>query len=193
MHVCVFCGSSAGTEPRYRAAAEALGAILVARGDALVYGGGKVGLMGIVADAVLAAGGQAIGVIPEGLARKELIHAGLSELHVVPSMHARKALMAELAGAFVALPGGYGTFEELLEITTWAQLGIHDKPIGLLNVAGYYDALAALFDRAVASGFIRAEHRDIVIVGDEPAALMTQLARAPARARLPKWLDRAET
>src|SRR5687768_8589084 len=125
--VCVFCGSSTGNDPRYRAAAERLGGLLVERGLGLVYGGGQVGLMGIVADAVLAAGGRVTGVIPEGLARKELLHTGLTELHVVASMHARKALMADLAGAFVAMPGGYGTFEELLETTTWFQLGIQRK------------------------------------------------------------------
>jgi len=190
--VCVFCGSSSGTDRRYRDAAAGLGRLLVERELELVYGGGRVGLMGVLADSVLAAGGRAIGVIPEGLARKELLHTGLTELHVVPSMHQRKALMAELSDAFVALPGGYGTFEELLEIVTWAQLGIHGKPVGLLDVAGYYAGLARLFDHAVAEGFIRAEHRDIVRVAAEAPALLALLEEARPISG-PKWLSPTET
>jgi uncharacterized protein (TIGR00730 family) len=193
VRVCVFCGSSAGTAPRYRHEAERLGGLLAARGLGLVYGGGRVGLMGVLADAVLAAGGRVVGVIPDGLARKELLHTGLTELHVVASMHARKALMAELSDAFVAMPGGYGTFEELLEVTTWFQLGIHRKPVGLLNVGGYYDALARLFDHAVAEGFVRAEHRAIVTVDDDPARLLDALARGPIELATPKWLAPAES
>jgi uncharacterized protein (TIGR00730 family) len=193
VRVCVFCGSSAGANPRHRAAAARLGALLVERGLALVYGGGSVGLMGVIADAVLAAGGTAIGVIPRPLARKELLHTGLTELHVVPSMHVRKALMADLSDAFIALPGGYGTFEELLEIVTWAQLGIHGKPVGLLDVAGYYEGLARLFDRAVVEGFVRREHRDIVIVADEPGALLDRLATARPPPATRRWLDPSET
>ena len=190
--VCVFCGSSPGFDGRYGRAAEELGQELVARGLSLVYGGASVGLMGVIADAVLAAGGTVVGVIPEGLRRKELIHNGLTELHVVPSMHARKAMMADLADAFVALPGGFGTFEELLEMVTWAQLGIHHKPVGVLNVAGFYDALLALVERAVDSGFVRREHGNLLAVADDAGLLLDRLAvfRPPS---LPKWLGKAET
>jgi uncharacterized protein (TIGR00730 family) len=190
--VCVFCGSSPGFDGRYGRAAEALGRALVARGLTLVYGGASVGLMGVVADTVLARGGTVIGVIPEGLRKKELLHTGLTELHVVPSMHARKAMMSDLADAFVALPGGFGTFEELLEMVTWAQLGIHHKPTGVLNVAGYYDALLALVERAIDSGFIRREHGALLAVSDEPDALLERLARGGAP-HLPKWLGKDET
>ncbi len=191
--VCVFCGSSAGNHPRYREAAKRLGELLVERGLELVYGGGRVGLMGVLADTVLAAGGRVVGVIPEGLARKELLHTGTSELHVVPSMHARKALMAERADAFIALPGGYGTFEELLEVVTWTQLGIQQKPVGLLDVGGYYDGLARLLDRAVVDGFIHEQHRDIVRVAADPAALLDRLAEGPPRLAVPKWLVASES
>jgi uncharacterized protein (TIGR00730 family) len=190
--VCVFCGSSPGFDGRYAAAAEELGRLMAARGLSLVYGGGRVGLMGVIADATMAAGGTAIGVIPEGLARKELMHTGLSELHVVASMHARKAMMADLADAFIALPGGFGTYEELLEMVTWEQLGIHHKPAGVLNVLGFYDPLLALIERAVDAGFIRREHGSLIVVGDDAAALLDRLAveRAPY---LPKWLGKSET
>jgi hypothetical protein len=160
----------------YRQAAETLGRLLVQRGYGLVYGGGHVGLMGIIADAVLQAGGEVIGVIPEAMVSRELAHWGVTQLQVVPSMHARKARMAELADAFIAMPGGYGTFEELFEIITWAQLGIHQKPIGLLNVAGYFDALLTMIERAIADGFIRAVHRQLTVVASEPAALLDALA-----------------
>lgn len=190
--VCVFCGSSPGKLPIYGATAIELGRELVARDLTLVYGGGNVGLMGILADAVLAAGGRAIGIIPRSLLDREVGHRGLSELHVVRSMHERKALMAEQADAFLALPGGFGTFEELCEVITWTQLGIHEKPCGLLNVAGYYDPLIALFDRAVDERFVRPEHRALVRVASTPTALLAELetARIPP---LPKWIDRSET
>ncbi len=174
--VCVFCGSSHGHDPRYRRAAEDLGRRLAEQGLGLVFGGGSVGLMGALADATLAGGGTAIGVIPHGLAAREIAHRGLTELRVVASMHERKAHMARLADAFIALPGGFGTLEELFEIVTWAQLGIHRKPIGLLNVAGYYDALIALLDHAVAEGFVSQENRGLVVVEREPAALLDRLA-----------------
>ena len=156
--LCVFCGSNAGHDPRYRNAAEALGRLLAGRGIELVYGGGNVGLMGIIADACLAAGGTVIGVIPEALLGKEVAgrhvdHRALTRLEVVASMHARKARMAELSDGFIALPGGFGTFEEFCEILTWGQLGFHVKPTGLLNVNGFYDPLLAMFDRAVSTAY----------------------------------------
>jgi uncharacterized protein (TIGR00730 family) len=191
--LCVFCGSAVGTRPAYADAARALAAELVRRRLDLVYGGGSVGLMGVVADAVLAAGGRAIGVIPRPLATKELLHAGLTETHLVASMHERKALMAELAGGFVALPGGLGTLEELLEILTWSQLGIHQKPIGVLNVGGYWDGFAALLDRAVDEGFVSPENRALLLVADGPAALLDRLAawEPPVGERL--WLRLVES
>lgn len=186
--VCVFCGSSAGQDPGYRAAARAMGARLAAEEVQLVYGGGRVGLMGAVADAVLEAGGRAVGVIPRALWDREVGHSGLSELHVVETMHQRKALMAELSDAFVALPGGIGTLEELFEVWTWGQLGIHRKPLGLLNVASFYDPLLAFLDHTVAAGFVRPEHRAVVAVEREPAALLARL-REVEPPDLPKWLD----
>ena len=150
---------------------------MVARGWGLVYGGGRVGLMGVLADAVLAAGGEVIGVIPEMLATKELQHEGATQMHVVPSMHARKALMAESADAFVALPGGYGTFEELLEVITWAQLGIHRKPIGLLDTLGFFDPLVQMIEHAIAAGFIKREQRDLILVDRDPATLLDRLPK----------------
>lgn len=170
--VCVFCGSSVGTRPEYAAAAVALAQAMADAGAGLVYGGGAVGLMGIVADAVLARGGEVIGVIPEALATREIAHTGLTELHVVSSMHERKALMADLSDAFIALPGGFGTFEEFCEVITWTQLGIHPKRCGLLNVAGYYDPLLAQFDRATSDGFVKPANRRIVIADTDPAALV---------------------
>jgi len=175
-YICIFCGSSLGFRPAYREAAEAMGEVLVKRGLELVYGGGNVGLMGLIADAVLAAGGEAIGVIPEFLAEKEIAHTGLTQLHIVNSMHDRKALMAKLADAFIALPGGYGTLEEFCEILTWAQLGLHQKPQGLLNVEGYYDPLLQLFDRAVDDQFLRADLRNLVIEADDSEVLLDRLA-----------------
>lgn len=169
VRICVFCGSSAGRDPAYAEAARSLGAAIVAGGDSLVYGGGSVGLMGVVADAVLFAGGRAVGVIPQALAAPEVAHAGLSDLHVVGTMHERKAMMADLSDAFLALPGGFGTFEEFLEIVTWAQLRLHRKPCVLVNVTGYYDALVASFDLAVAAGFLAAPSRALVRVAASPA------------------------
>jgi uncharacterized protein (TIGR00730 family) len=162
--LCVFCGSSRGARPEFEQAARDLGATLAVEGITLVYGGGRVGLMGVLADAVLENGGDAIGVIPHALDTKELAHEGLTEMHVVDSMHARKALMADLSDAFLALPGGLGTCDELFEIVTWAQLGLHTKPCGLLNVAGYYDKLIALLDHAVDEQFIKPQHRDLILV-----------------------------
>lgn len=176
LRICVFCGSQVGINGLYRQAATDLGQLLVRHGYGLVYGGGHVGLMGVIADAVLASGGEAIGVIPDSLVARELAHTGLTELQVVPSMHARKARMAELADAFIALPGGYGTFEELFEVITWAQLGIHRKPIGLLNVAGYFNALKALVDQAIAEGFIRAEHWHLLTMADDASTLLEMLS-----------------
>jgi len=174
--VCVFCGSSAGTDPEFRAATEHLAREMVARGIGLVFGGGCVGLMGHLADAVLAAGGHAIGVIPDGLVAREIAHRGLPDLRVVRSMHERKATMAELADAFVALPGGFGTFEELCEAITWTQLGLHRKRCGVLNVGGFYDPLLALFDGAVRAGFIREANREIVCATADPSDLLDRLA-----------------
>lgn len=185
--VCVFCGSSVGGSAEYRSAAETLGRLLAERGLTLVYGGGSVGLMGALADAALASGGRVIGVIPDALAIREVAHPRLTEMRVVPSMHARKALMAELSEAFVGLPGGFGTFEELLEIVTWAQLGIHSKPVGVLNVAGYYDGLVRLVDHAVSEGFIVRESRDLFFVADRPDALLDRLgAHRPPHLR--RWV-----
>ena len=173
--ICIFCGSQIGTNGLYRQAATALGQLLVRHGYGLVYGGGHVGLMGVIADAVLESGGEVIGVIPESMVARELAHTGLTQLQVVPVMHARKARMAELADAFIALPGGYGTFEELFEVITWAQLGMHRKPIGLLNVAGYFNALKALVDQAIIEGFIRAEHRHLLTMADDASTLLEML------------------
>ncbi len=164
MRICLFCGSNAGTRPAYAAAAEAFGRGLAARGDTLVYGGGSVGLMRIAAEAALAAGGPVIGVITEQLMVREVGHPGLTELAVVPTMHERKALMAQYADAFVALPGGFGTFDELCEMATWNQLGIHAKPMVLVNVDGYFDGFLVQVDRGVADGFLKPEHRAMLAV-----------------------------
>jgi uncharacterized protein (TIGR00730 family) len=179
--VAVYCGSRHGRRPAYAADAKALGKAIGSRGWQLVYGGGKVGLMGEVADATLAAGGRVVGVIPESLKRLEVGHTGLHELHVVPTMHVRKQMMAERADAFIALPGGIGTLEELYEVWTWRQLGYHDQPIGLLNTAGYYDALLRFMDDTVAEGFLSAEQRANLVVGTEPEALLLDLAARAAR------------
>jgi uncharacterized protein (TIGR00730 family) len=174
--VCVFCGSKMGVSPEFREAAAALGAELVRRDLGLVFGGGSVGLMGVLADAVLDAGGEVIGVIPDALATKELLHLRVPDMRRVRDMHERKALMAELADAFIALPGGFGTFEELFEVVTWAQLGFHRKNVGLLNIDGYFDRLVDLVDHAIQSGFIVAAHRDLIVEEREPAALLQRLA-----------------
>lgn len=186
--ICVFCGSSAGRNPVHRDAAEALGRLLAREGIGLVYGGSSIGLMTAAADAALAAGGEVIGVIPHSLVAKEIAHPGLSALHVVGSMHERKALMAELADGFVALPGGMGTFDEFFEVVTWAQLGIHAKPCGLLNVAGYYDRLTAFLDHSVAEGFVKGEHREMIVVEEKPEALLERF-RAYRSPVVEKWLD----
>ncbi|GAB4464545.1 MAG: TIGR00730 family Rossman fold protein [Burkholderiaceae bacterium] len=181
--VCVFCGSQPGVRPAYVAAARALGRRLGQRGIVTIYGGGHVGMMGALADAALGAGGRVVGVIPEHLMRPEVAHQNLDELLVVASMHERKRTMAERADAFVVLPGGYGTFEEMFEMVTWLQLGLQAKPVGLLNVAGYFDHLLAFLRHGAAEGFIRAEHRDLLLVDVAPEALLEGLARrAPVRA-----------
>jgi len=174
--ICVYCGSSPGGRPEFAEGARALGRVLVERDLQLVYGGGRVGLMGIVADAVLELGGQVIGVIPKVLATRELAHPGLSQMHVVGSMHQRKALMAELSDAFVAMPGGIGTFDELFEIWTWGQLGLHRKPCGLLNVHRFYDGLVRFLDHAAAEGFLQPLHRQMLIEAACPAELLDRLA-----------------
>jgi uncharacterized protein (TIGR00730 family) len=173
--VCVYAGSESGSRPEYAAAAVALTRALVARGQGIVYGGGRVGLMGVVADTTLDAGGEIIGVIPRHLEEREVAHSRLTELRVVGSMHERKALMASLADAFIALPGGIGTLEELIEMITWARLGLHEKPCGLLNVHGYYDPLIAFLDGAVTEGFLPARHRGLLRVETDPAALIDAL------------------
>lgn len=178
--VCIFCGSSTGARPEYRSAAEEIAFQLAKRNVGIVFGGGCVGLMGVVADAALAHGAHVIGVIPSAMVARELAHRGLPDLRVVASMHERKALMATLSDAFIALPGGFGTFEEFCEVVTWTQLGLHRKPCGLLNVAGYYDPLVDLFDRAVADGFVRPENRRIVVADPDPVALIERLVERPA-------------
>ena len=174
--VTVYCGSQVGRDARHAEAARALGRALAAHGLGLVYGGGQVGLMGIVADAVLAAGGEAIGIIPRALARKEVAHAGLSELYVVATMHERKAMMATLCGAFVAMPGGLGTLEELFEAWTWAMLGYHQKPIGLLDSGGYWRPLLQLVEHVVREGFVGQEQLDLLVVDEDPDRLLVRLA-----------------
>src|SRR5512134_2140592 len=187
--ICVYCGSNAGARPAYAAAAQGLARACAERGLGLVYGGGNVGLMGVLADAALELGSEVIGVIPRALAEREVAHTGVTKLEVVSSMHDRKARMAELADAFLALPGGLGTLEELFEVWTWTQLGFHAKPCGLLDVEGYYAPLVAFLDRAVAGGFMRAEHSAALRVGGDAASLLEELARErPAASG--KWLDR---
>jgi hypothetical protein len=190
--VCVYCGSNTGSLPAFSEAAQQLGAALVSRGYGLVYGGGRVGLMGIVADAVASRSGEVIGVIPKALAQREIAHFGIKDLRIVETMHERKALMAELAEAFIAMPGGFGTMEEFCEVVTWSQLGLHQKPHGLLNVAGFYDHLLAFFDHAVETKFIRPAHRQLVIAEAEPERLLDSLARShPLKTH--KWIDRDAT
>ena len=187
MRLCVFCGSSAGHDPVYLATARALGEALAANGIDLVYGGASVGLMGAVADAALARGGHVTGVMPQALVDKEIAHRGLSDLRVVGSMHERKALMAELADGFIALPGGLGTFEELFEVWTWAQLGYHRKPCALLNAGGFYDKLTDFLDDVVERGFVKPIHRAMLIVESEPAALIEAI-RAYESPNVDKWI-----
>ena len=190
--LCVFCGSNAGHDPRYRTAAEQLGGLLAERGIELIYGGGNVGLMGAVADACLAAGGTVIGVIPEALVGKEVAgrhvdHRALTRLEVVDSMHTRKARMAELSDGFIALPGGFGTFEEFCEILTWGQLGFHAKPVGLLNVNHFYDPLLALFDHAVREGFLREQNRAMALAETDIGRLLDAMSAYRAEP-VSKWL-----
>ena len=184
--VCVNCGSSLGVNPSYTAMAQQLGLALVDRSCELVYGGAEVGLMGQVADAVLKAGGVAIGVIPRSFAHK-VSHQRLTELHVVDTMHERKAMMFELSDAFIALPGGMGTLEEVAEVLTWTQLGLHAKPCGLINVDGYFDLLLSFFDNAVSKGFMKREHREMLLVSDTPEVLLSRMDvyRAP---NIEKWI-----
>ena len=189
--VCVFCGSNFGARPDYAAAARALALALVKRGLALVYGGSSVGLMGALADAALAADGRVIGIIPQRLVDKEVAHGGLTEQHVVASMHERKALMADLADGFVALPGGIGTLEELFEVWTWGQLGYHGKPVGLLNAGGYFDALGAFLDQAVREGFLRPAHRAMLMVETDPDRLLDRFA-AYEPPDVTKWVRASE-
>jgi uncharacterized protein (TIGR00730 family) len=189
--VCVYAGSTFGTDPAYADAARALAGLLVERGIGLVYGGAKVGLMGVLADSALAGGAEVIGVMPRALFGREIGHDGLTELRMVDSMHERKAQMADLADAFVALPGGLGTLEELIEMCSWSQLGLHRKACGALNVRGYYDGLAAFVDHAVAEGFILPEHRAVLTVADDPTELMDRLA-AFEPPSVAKWLDRGQ-
>ncbi len=187
--ICVFAGSNYGNRPEYRQAAQALGQELAARGLGLVYGGAGVGLMGVIADTVLARGGEVIGVIPRGLFKREIAHSGLTQLHEVGSMHERKALMADLADGFIALPGGFGTFDELFEITTWAQLGLHSKPVGLLDVAGYFTPLLALITHASTEGFIPPRHTGIILHESTPSALLDRFASYAPLTGVDKWTD----
>ena len=189
--LCVFCGSSSGTRRVYAEAAAQLGGDLAKSKIALVFGGGRVGLMGILADSVLAAGGKAIGVMPRALVEKEIAHTSLTELHVVESMHQRKSLMADLADAFLLLPGGFGSWEEFCEVLTWLQLGIHHKPCAILNVAGYYNGLLSLADHALAEGFLRPAHHRMVIVADHPQAALSQLTSASIPSEV-KWVGKGE-
>jgi uncharacterized protein (TIGR00730 family) len=188
-NICVFSGSNMGIRPEYQQAARDLGEELVARGLGLVYGGASVGLMGVIANTVLAGGGEVIGVIPRALFRREIAHKQLTTLHEVGSMHERKALMADLSAGFIALPGGFGTFDELFEITTWAQLGLHTKPIGLLNTLGYFLPLLTLVNHATTEGFIPAFHADILLQYDNPADLLDSFATYSPSANRSKWTD----
>ncbi|WP_316676614.1 TIGR00730 family Rossman fold protein [uncultured Tolumonas sp.] len=190
--ICVYCGSSEGRNEAYGTAARSLGRLLAAQGITLVYGGANVGLMRILADSALAAGGRVVGVMPQALVAKEKAHRGLSEFHVADSMHERKALMAELSDGFIALPGGAGTLDELFEMWTWAQLGFHGKPCGLLNVAAYYDPLTAFLDHAVREGFVRDLHRDMLVIAERPEDMLDRF-RAYRPPAVEKWIQRNET
>jgi uncharacterized protein (TIGR00730 family) len=190
--VCVFCGSNSGARPEYAAAARDVAAALVRNDLELVYGGGRVGLMGVVADEVLRLGGRAIGVIPRNLLLREVGHTSLTELRVVETMHERKALMAELSDAFIALPGGLGTLEEIFEVWTWAQLGMHRKPCGFLDVAGYYDSLMEFLGHSVRERFVREETRAVAILERDPETMLARF-RAYVPPAVEKWIDRDET
>jgi uncharacterized protein (TIGR00730 family) len=186
--ICVFCGSNTGSKSIYAETAQNLGKLLARNNIGLVYGGGRVGLMGILADSVLAVSGEVIGVIPKGLFAREVAHEGLTELRFVESMHQRKAMMEELSDGFIALPGGYGTCEEFCEMVTWAQLGIHSKPCGVLNIEGFYDSYLSFLDTAVKEGFLRMEHRKLILEDEHPFELLKKMQqyRPPT---LPKWID----
>ena len=188
-NICIYCGSATGTNPEYVESARRVGATLVRRGLGLVYGGGRVGLMGVVADAVLGGGGRVVGVIPEALATREVAHEGLTELHVVADMHERKALMARSADAFLTLPGGIGTFEEFFETLSWAALALHHKPMGILNVAGYFDPLLALLDHAVGERFLRREFLELLVVSADPEAIVEELAEHTPSTRPRQKID----
>jgi len=190
--ICVFAGSNSGARVEYVAAARELGRVLAQRQLGLVYGGARVGLMGALADAALSGGGHVIGVIPEALVAKELAHRGLSELRIVKSMHERKAMMADLADGFVALPGGWGTVEEFFEVLTWGQLGLHRKPCGLLNIHGYFDRLLSFVEHSVDEGFVRRDYRSMISVSGSPDELLDAMAayKAPV---VEKWIERSET
>jgi uncharacterized protein (TIGR00730 family) len=188
--ICVFCASSIGARPIYAESARRFGELIAARGITLVFGGGCVGLMGVLADTTLGAGGRAVGVIPRALVEREIAHRGVTTLHVVETMHERKQRMADLADAFVMLPGGFGSWDEFCEVVTWAQLGIHRKPLGVLNVGGYYDPMLAMIDHAVAEGFVSAVQRDRLVVDDDQDRLLDRLAVAPVPSEV-KWVPAA--
>ncbi|MEP3275263.1 MAG: TIGR00730 family Rossman fold protein [Stappiaceae bacterium] len=190
--VCVFCGSSIGTDPAFEKMARKLGRTIANDGLRLVYGGARVGLMGAVADAALENGGEVIGVLPEALSAKELAHTGLTELHIVGSMHERKAMMADLSDGFISLPGGIGTLEEIFEVWTWGQLGYHRKPCGFLNVNGFYDKLMDFLDWQVASGFLKQDLRDMVALKTDPKELLTAFENYEPIV-VPKWINRTQT
>ena len=190
--ICVFCGSSLGARPAYKEMAECLGELLAERGIDVVFGGGCIGLMGALADAALRKGGEVIGVIPESLVQREIAHQGVTKLHVVETMHQRKALMADLSDAFIALPGGYGTLEELLEAITWSQLGIQQKPCGLLNVEKYWDGLLAALDHAVDEQFVRPENAQLVLVAQTPERMLERLQEWTPPSHIQTWLDRTK-
>jgi uncharacterized protein (TIGR00730 family) len=189
---CVFCGSSPGALPVYTEVTEDLGQLLVEHDITLVFGGATVGLMGRLADTVLSEGGEAIGVIPQSLVDREIAHLGLTDLHVVDTMHERKARMADLSDGFLALPGGLGTLDELFEIYTWAQLGLHRKPIGILNVEGYFDGLLSFLEHAAAERFVREDHRAMLIVEENPAVMLERLQSFDPGTLTPKWIDRED-
>lgn len=190
--ICVFCGSNTGSKSIYAETSRNLGKLLAQNNIGLVYGGGRVGLMGILADSVLAASGEVIGVIPKGLFAREVAHEGLTELRFVESMHQRKAMMEELADGFIALPGGYGTCEEFCEMVTWAQLGIHNKPCGVLNIEGFFDSYLSFLDTVVKEGFLRMEHRKLVLEDEHPFELLNKM-RQYRPPNLPKWIDLDES
>jgi uncharacterized protein (TIGR00730 family) len=190
--ICVFCGSSLGARPAYKDTAERLGELLAERGIGVVFGGGCIGLMGALADAALRKGGEVIGVIPESLLRREIAHQGVTKLHVVETMHQRKALMADLSDAFIALPGGYGTLEEFTEAVTWSQLGIQQKPCGLLNIEKYWDGLLAVLDHAVDEQFVRPENAQLVLVAQTPEWMLERLQDWTPPEHIEKWLDKSK-